>query len=363
MAAPHSPDTLDYSRAGAPYTFLLGKSPTTTLNYSRANDPYPGIAGSPTPTLLSAAASMATGAVVSASAVLSATTSLSVGGQPTVKVTLAAQATLTPSTPVTASAVLASTASMLAAITTLYFPSSDVSIGGWTTDQGLTTNLYSRVSEPIPDDTTYDQSSPLSSSVDPLTLGFAPLSFPPGQNLFIHVRYSKDQVGETDDLLVELLQSGVPIQSWPLYDVPAGWQQFDAMITSQITNSAALSLRFTARVMSATLQATTSLSSLPNLVAFPFAAASLSTAVKIQAGALAVDQATLTCVAGTGARATASGSALLAATGRTGAGLLASSSATLVTGVRISASGAAAATASLSTTAAPYVILDPLVIF
>ena len=151
----------------------------------------------------------------------------------------------------------------------LYAPAVDLSDGLWTTDTGGTTNLYTRINELVPVDATYIQSS-LGPSNDTYTFGFNQVATPVSPSTtraFIHVRYSKDVTGDTDNLSIDLLQSGSVIQSWMLTDIATGWVQSDLAILPLPTDWSNLTVRLRANSLSLGLTATASVVMVPNVTA------------------------------------------------------------------------------------------------
>ncbi len=124
-------------------------------------------------------------------------------------------------------------------------PTSDVLIGGWTTDQGLMTNEYSRINEVTANDTNYVQSS-LVPAADPITFALGTLITPLRGQQTLKYRYAKDQSGVPVNLQVDLLQNGIVVQTWTHTDIPLAWTEADQIVTGITDFNLPLSITFTA---------------------------------------------------------------------------------------------------------------------
>jgi hypothetical protein len=124
-------------------------------------------------------------------------------------------------------------------------PTSDLSVGNWTTQIGGTSNLFAVVDETIPDDSDYIRSEQAPAS-SPVTLAFGTLSTPQTGPRYLRYHYGKDSSAAQMNLSVELLESGVSIQTWSHTDIPVGFLEVAQQITVSITNYGALSVRLTA---------------------------------------------------------------------------------------------------------------------
>src|SRR4051812_36840152 len=126
-------------------------------------------------------------------------------------------------------------------------PTSDTSDGHWTTQAGAATNLFAVVDEaPFPVDADYMQSY-FSAVPDAGLVALDPaLLAPVDGNRYLRYRYGKDAPGgHRVDLQVDLLQSGVSIQTWVHQDIPAAYIQVAQLVTVSITTYSALSAKFT----------------------------------------------------------------------------------------------------------------------
>lgn len=123
-------------------------------------------------------------------------------------------------------------------------PTSDFSVGAWTTQLGGTTNLFAVVDETTPDDTDYIRSE-LAPSSSPVTLGIGTLSTPGTGPQYLRYRYGKDSTSAQVDLTVELLEGASVVQTWIHTNVPAGFALATQQITNSISDYSTLRVRFT----------------------------------------------------------------------------------------------------------------------
>lgn len=139
----------------------------------------------------------------------------------------------------------------IVSITEISRPTSDVSIGGWTTDTGATTNLFDAINETSPSDSDYIRSG-TSPSADVVELALGSLN-DPGVNTNFRVRYrygKSEAAGEQIDLTVALVQGTTVIASWAHTNVSDTLATVTQTLTegeaAGVTNFADLRLRFTA---------------------------------------------------------------------------------------------------------------------
>lgn len=141
---------------------------------------------------------------------------------------------------------LTSTAQLNVSTSILYTPTSDVTVGLWTTDAGASTGRFSRINEVPATDATFDQSS-VTPTVDTMVVGLPTVT--PGQKLTLHVRYSADTADQPVNLNVDLMQNSTTIlQSWQINSLATGWTQSDLAVTVPITNGTNLSIRLNGTV-------------------------------------------------------------------------------------------------------------------
>jgi hypothetical protein len=122
---------------------------------------------------------------------------------------------------------------------------SDSSIGNWTTEANSSSNLYASIDETVPDNTDYIRSGLVPSS-DVAVFALTSLSTPLSGPQYLRYRYGKDVAGGQVNLTVELLESGVSIQTWTHTNIAAGFLDVTQPISVSITNYGALSVRLTA---------------------------------------------------------------------------------------------------------------------
>lgn len=122
---------------------------------------------------------------------------------------------------------------------------SDTSSGNWTTELGSPSNLYASIDETVPSNADYIISGVLPVS-DVAVFALTSLSTPLSGPQYLRYRYGKDSTGPQVDLTVELLESGISIQTWSHTDIQVGFLDATQAISVSISNYGALSVRLTA---------------------------------------------------------------------------------------------------------------------
>lgn len=127
----------------------------------------------------------------------------------------------------------------------LIVPNADVTTGTWKTETGGTTNLYTKISESFPDNTTYIQSD-INPSGD---LYKASLSAPVpnvGDDVVIDYTLGKRVGGSRLDYVLNLKQGTTLIKTWSHTDVPEGPTAYNVILSQaevdSITDFSSLSL-------------------------------------------------------------------------------------------------------------------------
>jgi len=124
-------------------------------------------------------------------------------------------------------------------------PTSDISVGAWTTQTGATTNLFAVVDEVIADDADYIRSEQDPNS-SPVTLAFESLDAPISGTRTLRYRYWKDISGAQVDLVVDLMEGASVVQTWTHNDITTIPTLAEQTITNAISDYSNLRIRFTA---------------------------------------------------------------------------------------------------------------------
>ena len=133
-------------------------------------------------------------------------------------------------------------------LTQKVLPVADVTeVGQWVQDDGVTTtNLYTRINESIPNDSTFIE-SPLAPQVQSYTTRLAGPGKPQAGPILVHTRAMKDASGFQVDLSIDLMQGSTVLQTWLHPNLTTGVNQFDDLVSVTITNWATpFDVRFTA---------------------------------------------------------------------------------------------------------------------
>lgn len=135
------------------------------------------------------------------------------------------------------SASLVATAQIVASINQLVFPVSDVNNpGNWTQDDGVTTtNLWSRVNEPVINNATFDE-SPTQPNQSHARVRLGTVNQPSAGTITLHTIAFKDVSQGTVDYSVALMQGGTTIQSFTHTNIGTGFTQYDDVISNAITD-------------------------------------------------------------------------------------------------------------------------------
>ena len=141
-------------------------------------------------------------------------------------------------------------ASIIASIQ-MAFPSSDITLGGWTPSvAGSPTELWPMIDEMTPDDADFIQSelTPLNDTSEVRLQALGDPAVSTGH--VVRYRYSKDVDAGQVDLTVKLMDGATEIASFTHTDISTTWVQADQTLSAAeadaITDYANLRLRFTA---------------------------------------------------------------------------------------------------------------------
>jgi hypothetical protein len=127
-----------------------------------------------------------------------------------------------------------------------YAPTSDISVSGWQTELGGSSNLYESIDEVSPNDSDYIVTTPTET---PLAASFgSPASDPQtGDAHYVAYRYKKDGVGQIN-LTARLKEGTSTIASWTHLDIPDSWVTQEQLLSTtqanNITDYSALRVEF-----------------------------------------------------------------------------------------------------------------------
>lgn len=124
---------------------------------------------------------------------------------------------------------------------TSWFPSLDISNGGWQTQAGGTTDLFQGIDDQVTNDADYVRAAAPANATYEVKL--EPIT--PGVVNWVKYRHRKQATG-TLSLTVELLEGTTVLQTWVHPSVTTDWLNASRRITATVTNWSDLRLRFTA---------------------------------------------------------------------------------------------------------------------
>lgn len=115
-------------------------------------------------------------------------------------------------------------------------PTSDVSVGAWTTDSGATSNLYASIDESVANDADYIQSE-LSPSASASKVRLASMTDPAvSYGHTVTYRIAKS-AGNQINMVVRLKQGGTTIASWSHTNVSTTWTEYTQTLSDSEANS------------------------------------------------------------------------------------------------------------------------------
>lgn len=135
------------------------------------------------------------------------------------------------------------------AAATIARPSSDISIGNWTTNTGGTTNLYATIDEETPSESDFIQSGQ-TPSADTIEVQLSSVSDPASSDgHVVKYRYKKANTGNVS-LTVRLMQGATEIASWTHSNISSTWttasQTLSGAQADSITDYSDLRFKFEA---------------------------------------------------------------------------------------------------------------------